>query len=150
MTDERERAGVMNVAEIEVFLDREFPGLRRAAATLRVEQVAHAFARLRLGYDPQTLRPGGTISGPAMFTLADVAMYVAVLASIGPAALAVTTNLNINFLRRPQPGDLVGEAHLLKLGKSLAVGEIYLRAPDDADCVAHAVGTYALPPDHKR
>jgi len=142
--------GVMTVAEVEAFLDREFAELRRSAPTLKVEAAADAFARLRLGYDPQTLRPGGTISGPAMFTLADVAMYVAVLASIGPAALAVTTNLNINFLRRPQPGDLIGEAHLLKLGKTLAVGEIYLRAPDGADCVAHAVGTYALPPARKR
>jgi uncharacterized protein (TIGR00369 family) len=150
MPDERHQDGVMNVAEVEAFLDREFEGLRRAAPTLKVETVGHAFARLRLGYDPQTLRPGGTISGPAMFTLADVAMYVAVLASIGPVALAVTTNLNINFLRRPSPGDLLGEAHLLKLGRNLAVGEIYLRAPDSEDCVAHAVGTYALPPDQKR
>jgi len=142
--------GVMSVKAVDAFLDREFAGLRQAAPTLQVEEVGQAFARLRLGYDPQTLRPGGTISGPAMFTLADVAMYVAVLASIGPVALAVTTNLNINFLRRPQPGDLIGEAHLLKLGKSLAVGEIYLRGPDSGDCVAHAVGTYALPPDHVR
>ncbi|MFW6024276.1 MAG: PaaI family thioesterase [Dichotomicrobium sp.] len=138
----------MTVAEIDAFLDREFAEIRRAAPTLKVETVGHAFARLRLGYDPQSLRPGGTISGPAMFTLADVAMYVAVLTSIGPAALAVTTNLNINFLRRPPPGDLLGEAHLLKLGKSLAYGEIHLRADGQQECVAHAVGTYALPPDH--
>ncbi len=147
---ERTGAAAMNVAEVDAFLDREFSELRRAAPTLKVEQVAHGFAQLRLGYDPGSLRPGGTISGPAMFTLADVAMYVAVLASIGPVALAVTTNLNINFLHRPPPGDLVGEARLLKLGKSLAVGEIYLRAPDANDSVAHAVSTYALPPEHLR
>lgn len=149
MSNER-KPGVMSLAEVDEFLDREFGELRRTTPTLRVEEVGRGCARLRLGYDPQMLRPGGTISGPAMFTLADVAMYVAVLASIGPVALAVTTNLNINFLRRPPPGDLLGEARLLKLGKSLAVGEIYLRAPDSEDCVAHAVGTYALPPDHVR
>jgi len=77
-------------------------------------------------------------------------MYVAVLASIGPVALAVTTNLNINFLRRPPPGDLLGEARLLKLGKSLAVGEIHLFAPGASESVAHAVSTYALPPEHLR
>jgi uncharacterized protein (TIGR00369 family) len=144
------KPGVMSLAEVDAFLDREFAELRRTTPTLQVEEVGQGCAQLRLGYDPQMLRPGGTISGPAMFTLADVAMYVAVLASIGPVALAVTTNLNVNFLRRPPPGDLLGEAHLLKLGKSLAVGEIYLRAPDSEDCVAHAVGTYALPPDHVR
>ncbi len=147
---ERAGAAAMTVTEVDVFLDREFAELRRTAPSLKVEEVAHGFARLRLGYDPGTLRPGGTISGPAMFTLADVAMYVAVLASIGPVALAVTTNLNINFLRRPPPGDLIGEARLLKLGKSLAVGEIHLRAPDASESVAHAVSTYALPPDHLR
>jgi len=140
----------MTLAQVDAFLDREFAELRRAAPTLKVEDVAHGAARLRLGYDPDSLRPGGTISGPAMFTLADVAMYVAVLASIGPAALAVTTNLNINFLRRPPPGDLIGEARLLKLGKSLAVGEIHLRAPEATEVVAHAVSTYALPPAHLR
>ncbi len=150
MADEGRQDAVMSVADVEAFLDREFAELRRSTPTLKVETVAPQFAGLRLGFDPQTLRPGGTISGPAMFTLADVAMYVAVLASIGPAALAVTTNLNINFLRRPPPGDLLGQAHLLKLGKSLAVGEIYLRAPESADCVAHAVGTYSLPPEHLR
>ncbi len=142
--------GVMTLAQVDAFLDREFAGLRQTTPTLKVEQVGKGFARLRLGYDPGSLRPGGTISGPAMFTLADVAMYVAVLASIGPVALAVTTNLNINFLRRPPPGDLIGEACLLKLGKSLAVGEIYLRAPEASESVAHAVSTYALPPEHLR
>ncbi len=143
-------AAVMTVAEVDAFLDREFAELRRTAPTLKVEDVAQGFARLRLGYDANSLRPGGTISGPAMFTLADVAMYVAVLASIGPVALAVTTNLNINFLRRPPPGDLIGEARLLKLGQRLAVGEIHLRAPGAADSAAHAVSTYALPPRHLR
>jgi uncharacterized protein (TIGR00369 family) len=150
MADERPPDGVMSVAQVDAFLDREFPEIRRTAPTLSVERVGHKFARLLLGADPQHLRPGGTISGPAMFTLADLTLYVAVLASIGPAALAVTTNMNMNFLRRPPPGDLLGEAHLLKLGKSLAVGEIHLRAPGGAESVAHAVGTYALPPDHLR
>ena len=81
-------------------------------------------ARMRLHFDDKHLRPGGTISGPSMFSLADVALYVAVLAQVGRVRLAVTTNLNINFLRKPPPADLIGEARLLKLGKRLAVGEV--------------------------
>ena len=81
-----------------------------------------------------------------MFALADVTLYVAILAQIGPVALAVTTNLNINFLRRPAPGDLIADCRLLKLGKRLAVGEVFLHSPDDEDPVAHATGTYSIPP----
>ncbi len=81
-------------------------------------------ACVRRIYGPSYLRPGGTISGPSMFALADVAFYVAVLAQLGPVGLAVTTNTNINFLRKPAPRDLIGEARLIKLGKRLAVGEV--------------------------
>ena len=81
-----------------------------------------------------------------MFALADVALYVAILANIGPVALAVTTNLNINFLRKPAPADLIGEARLMKLGKRLAVGEVSITSAGDGELVAHAVGTYSIPP----
>jgi uncharacterized protein (TIGR00369 family) len=91
------------------------------------------------------LRPGGTISGPAMFALADVAMYAAVLAMIGPRPLAVTTNLNINFLRRPKPGDMLADATILKIGRRLAVGEVSLRSDGEDELVAHATSTYSLP-----
>ena len=110
-----------------------------------VEEVGPSRARLRLIFSDRHLRPGGTISGPAMFTLADVGLYVAILAQIGPVALAVTTNLNINFLRKPAAADLIGECRLLKLGKRLAVGEVTLLSPDDPEPVAHATGTYSIP-----
>jgi acyl-coenzyme A thioesterase PaaI-like protein len=91
------------------------------------------------------LRPGGTISGPSMFALADVALYVAILAQIGPVGLAVTTNMNINFLRKPPPRDLIGETRLIKLGKRLAVGEVALYSVGDPEMVAHATGAYSIP-----
>ena len=80
-----------------------------------------------------------------MFALSDVALYVAILAQIGKVGLAVTTNLNINFLRKPPPRDLIGEARLIKLGKRLAVGEVGIRSEGEDELVAHAVGTYSIP-----
>jgi uncharacterized protein (TIGR00369 family) len=140
----------MSLSEVDAFLDREFDGLRKTAPNLSVEAVWYRGARLRLAHDEAQLRPGGTISGPAMFTLADVCLYVAVLGAIGPVALAVTTNMTINFLRRPRPGDLIAEAHILKLGKTLAIGEIGLRSSGEDELCAHAVGTYSLPSDAAR
>ena len=80
-----------------------------------------------------------------MFALCDLAFYVAILHEIGRVELAVTTNVSINFLRRPEPSDLIGRAKLMKLGKRLAVGEVALYSPGDADIVAHATGTYSIP-----
>ncbi|MDP3546117.1 MAG: PaaI family thioesterase, partial [Phreatobacter sp.] len=98
--------------------------------------------------DPRQLLPGGTISGPTMMTLADTGLYVAILASIGPVALAVTTNLNINFLRKPDQRDLLAECRLVKLGKRLAVGEVSIWSEgDEEELVAHATGTYSIPPE---
>jgi uncharacterized protein (TIGR00369 family) len=137
---------VMSAEEVTALLDREFPELQGdGEPTFFVDAVGPMTARMRLVYHPRHLRPGGTISGPAMFTLADVALYAAVLAQIGPVALAVTTNLNINFLRKPEPRNLIGEARLLKLGKRLAVGEVLIFAEAGDDLVAHATGTYSLP-----
>lgn len=95
----------------------------------------------------EDLRPGGTVSGAVIMAVADVGMYFAVLSAIGPVALAVTTNFNINFLRKPGPGDLVVDTRLLKLGQKLAVGEVYVRTGDGPDLVAHATVTYSIPPD---
>jgi uncharacterized protein (TIGR00369 family) len=134
---------LMTVPELEAFLAREFPQLGEGFG---IESAGHGTAAMRLHAHKRHLRPGGTISGPAMFALADVALYVAVLASIGPVGLAVTTNLNINFLNKPEPGDLIGEARLLKLGKRLAVGEVTIRATGSDVIVAHASGTYSIPP----
>ena len=96
-----------------------------------------------MAYHESQLRPGGTISGPSMMTLADVALYIAVLSAIGPVALAVTTNFSINFLRKPQPGALIVDASLLKLGKRLAVGEARIFSGDEL--VAHVTATYSIP-----
>jgi uncharacterized protein (TIGR00369 family) len=102
--------------------------------------------RVRQAFREVSLRPGGTISGPTMMALADVAMYVALLAAIGPVPLAVTINLNINFLRKPGRCDLTAEARLLKLGKRLATGEVTLRCDGEEEPVAHVTSTYSIPP----
>jgi uncharacterized protein (TIGR00369 family) len=140
---------VMNVEELEKFLEVNFPQLHHGGRTILVEGVGPMTANLRLVAHERHLRPGGTISGPAMFTLADVGLYVAILAHIGPVALAVTTNLNINFLRKPPHGDVLVECRLLKLGKRLAVGEATLYADGANEPVAHAVGTYSIPAARK-
>ncbi len=131
--------------EVEDFLKREFPQIAIGRRFV-LEDVGPMSARMRLLFNEASLRPGGTISGPSMFALADVTLYVAILAQIGPVALAVTTNLNINFLSRPPAGDLICDCKLLKLGKRLAVGEVFLHAPGVEEPVAHATGTYSIPP----
>jgi uncharacterized protein (TIGR00369 family) len=137
----------MNVAELEVFLAREFPQAFGPCRPTIIEAVGPGTARLRLKADDKHLRPGGTVSGPAMMALCDGAMYVAILAAIGPVALAVTTNLSINFLKKPSPGDLSADCKLLKLGKRLAVGEVAIHSAGEEDLVAHCVATYSIPPD---
>lgn len=133
----------MTVDELEQFLDSHFPDTAHRA--LSVERVEENSVRVRMHYDARHLRPGGTISGPSLMMLADMAMYMAVLGMIGPVALAVTTNLNINFLRKPAQADVIGECKLLKLGKRLAVGEVTMYSEGDADPVAHATVTYSIP-----
>ena len=135
----------MTVAELERFLTAEFPQGFHDASGLTIEAVWHGGGRVRQTFQPQFIRPGGTISGPTMMALADFAMYVSVLASIGPVPLAVTTNLNINFLRKPGMSDLVAECRLLKLGKRLAVGEVTLLSEGLDDPVAHVTSTYSIP-----
>ncbi len=135
----------MTADEVNAFLAQVFPQVS-IGRSYRVEETRHGFARMRMVYGDHLLRPGGTISGPAMFTLADVAMYAAVLASIGPVALAVTTSLTINFLRKPEPRDMIGEARMLKLGTRLAVGEIALHSDGESQLAAHATATYSVPP----
>ena len=102
-------------------------------------------ARMRMLYHERHIRPGGTISGPAMMSLADLALYVAILAQLGPVALAVTTNLNFNFMRKPAQRDLIAECRLLKLGRTLAVGDVAIRSDGEGEMVCHATGTYAIP-----
>lgn len=140
-------APVMTASELGAFLDREFPQMNSRGRRFVIEEVAGRSVKVRMVYHEQTLRPGGTISGPAMFALADIAMYAAVLAQIGPRPLAVTTSLNINFLRKPKPGDMIADATILKLGKRLAMGEIGLHSDGEDDLAAHATATYSIPDD---
>lgn len=141
---------VMSVAEVEDFLDREFPQIHMDGRVYSVDEVGPGRARMRLKAGPRHIRPGGTLSGPTMMTLADLGLYVAILAHIGPVGLAVTTNLSFNFLRRPEPRDLLAECRLLKLGARLAVGEVSLFSESLADPVCHATGTYSIPPGKER
>lgn len=137
----------MSVSQIDAYLDEVFPQLHHGGRTYVVEAVGPMTARMRCDYHERHLRPGGTLSGPTMMTLADVALYVAILAQIGPVALAVTTSLNVNFLRKPGQAALIGEARLLKLGKRLAVGEVAIYSQGEAEMVCHATGTYSIPAD---
>ena len=136
---------VMTRAEVEAFLERDFPQIHHGGRSYQVEAVGPLTARVRLAYHERHLRPGGTISGPAIMALADLTLYVAILANIGPVGLAVTTNLSFNFLRKPGRSDLLSECRLLKLGKRLAVGEVAIRSDRDDEIVCHATGTYSIP-----
>jgi uncharacterized protein (TIGR00369 family) len=136
----------MNVKEMEAFLDREFPQIHVGGRIFTVEAVGWQTARLRCAYHERSIRPGGTISGPTIMALADLALYVAILGAIGPVGLTVTTSLNFNFLRKPAGTDLIADCRLIKLGKRLAIGEVAVRAEGSDDLVAHATGTYSIPP----
>ena len=133
----------MTTEEMREFFAREFP---QSEST--IEQVGDHSARVRISVAARHLRPGNTVSGPVLMALADSAMYAALLAEIGPVALAVTTNLTINFLRKPAADrDVIGECRLLKLGKRLAVGEVAIYSDGIEDPVAHVTLTYSIPPD---
>ena len=135
---------IMSEAEIAEFLAREFPQVRGEFA---VERLTADGMVLRLKVADKHLRPGGTVSGPAIFGLADVAFYLALLARIGPLALAVTTHVSIDFLRKPVAGaDLLAEARILKLGRQLAVGDVMVFSEGLADPVVRAGLTYSIPP----
>ena len=134
----------MDLETLGRFLVTAFP---QVVDDFRIEQVTAQGVRVRLITAERHLRPGGTISGPSMFALADVGMYLAVLSRIGPQALAVTTNCSIDFMRKPVAGaDLICDARLLKLGRVLAVGDALLYSEGDERVVARAGLTYSIPP----
>ncbi len=137
----------LSVAELERLLNTEFPEMFNPQGGYAIEEVWHGGARIRKHFSTQSLRPGGTIAGTTLMTLADVAPYIAILATIGWVPLAVTINLSINFLRKPPQRDLFADARLIKLGKRLAVSEISIRSDGDEDLVAHATSTYSIPPE---
>lgn len=128
-------------AELVEFLAAEFPQTK-----CTVESVGNKAATIRHQIGSQELRPGGTVSGPVLMTVADVALYVAIMGEIGIVPLIVTTSLSINFLRKP-PAEraIVGVCKLMKIGKSLAVGEVALYSEGNEEAVAHVVGTYSIP-----
>lgn len=113
---------------------------------MRLERIEPGLAVMRLPYHHASTRPGGTISGPHMMMLADACMYAVVLGMIGQVKLAVTTNFNINFLRKPEQTDLLAEGKIIKLGKRLAIMEVSITAESTGKLVAHATGTYSIPP----
>lgn len=138
----------MTIEEFNILLAEEMPFALEAGLSL--DKMKNGEANMTLPYDASMLRPGGTISGPSMMMLADACMYAVVLSMIGRVALAVTTNFNINFLRKPSPGDISAEGKIIKLGKRLAVIQVTLFSDNEDEPVAHATGTYSIPPVEKR
>ncbi|MDQ2696619.1 MAG: PaaI family thioesterase [Pseudomonadota bacterium] len=133
---------MLSADAVQKFFTEMFP-----QSTAAIQQAGEGRARVRQIIDHQHLRPGGTVSGPVMMAVADWAAYAAILAEIGIVPLAVTTSLNINFLRRPSPQRaIIGEARLLKLGRRLAVAEVNIFSEGESALVAHATLTYSIPP----
>ncbi len=135
----------MSADEIAKLLAAEFPQAFYPGCGHSIERVDYGDIRVRWRFEESALRPGGTVSGPTMMELADFAMYVAVFSAIGPQPLAVTTNLNINFLRKPTRADLLADARLMKVGKRLAVGEVTIYSEGTEEPVAHVTATYSIP-----
>ena len=128
--------------ELEHFFATEFP-----QADFKIEVLGSRSATIRKRITEAHLRPGGTVSGPVLMEVADAALYVAILAELGLVAMAVTTSLNFNFLRKPASDrDIIAECNLMKVGKALVVGEVSMYSEGDQEPVAHAVGSYAIPP----
>ena len=132
----------MSIDQLNEFMRAEFPQM---ADSVEVLNLSYGSIETRLKVGPESLRPGGTVSGPAMFALADVTIYLAVLAIIGPQKLAVTTNCSIDFMRKPSPGDLRAEGRILKMGRRLAVGDVLIFSSEFSEPVARASMTYSLP-----
>lgn len=133
---------IVSTTEMKVFFSKEFP-----QTNFVIESFDKGSLTIRRKIGTEDLRPGGTVSGPTMMGLADCAIYAAILREIGLVALAVTTSLNINFLRKPVADkDILGVCKILKLGKSLAVGEVTIYSEGDDRPIAHSVGTYSIPP----
>jgi uncharacterized protein (TIGR00369 family) len=140
-------AVVLDADEITAFLEDVFPGAMDAFV---IEDVAANTARVRMVFAPHRLRPGGTIAGPALMTLADTAMWVALLAMIGRVPLSVTSHLDIDFLRKPEPRDVIAHARLLKVGKKLAVGDVLMYSDGETQPCARSSVTYAIPSSAQR
>jgi uncharacterized protein (TIGR00369 family) len=132
----------VSTSTFNAIIASELPSAADSGVYLR--DIEPGKATMILPYNDNSLRPGGTIAGPFMMMLADVCMYAVVLSLLGEIKLAVTTSLNINFVRKPANTDLIAEGSIIKLGKRLAVLEVSIYSNDDI--VAHATGTYSIPP----
>jgi uncharacterized protein (TIGR00369 family) len=139
-------APAVTADELARLLSAEFPQVWASASGLSIEEVWSGGCRLRQAFREQSLRPGATISGATIMALGDYAVYVAVLATIGWQPLAVTTSLNVNFLRKPGRNDLLAECDLIKVGKRLVVGEVIIREAGEEEPIAHLTSTYSVPP----
>ena len=137
---------VLTTGEVNELLARVYPELNAQLGSYEAVDVFAGGCTVRLNADGRHLRPGGTVSGPSLFTLADIGGYVCVLSHAGPDVLSVTTNLNINFLRKAEAGPIDGHCRILTLGKRLMVFDIDIVAGPDKHTVAHATGTYSIPP----
>lgn len=133
----------LSAADIQQIIRQGLPAAEET--DLRIEAVTEDHVVARYPFRPVTLRPGGTLSGPTMMGLADAAMYAAIMARLGRVEMAVTSNLNINFLSKPGQADLVAHARVLRMGKRLAFLEVELYSEGATDMVAHVTGSYALP-----
>jgi uncharacterized protein (TIGR00369 family) len=137
----------LSIAELATLINELFPQIHEGNGRISIEFLAPMLANVRMANASSSMRPGGTVSGPAMFKLADFAVYAAILGECGAAAMdAVTTSMTINFLTRPEPADMIAKARILKLGRRLAVAEVEIYSDGKPDMVAHATGTYSLPP----
>jgi uncharacterized protein (TIGR00369 family) len=145
LSDEQAGAPLITAEAFQELASQGVPFVAQLA--WRVERFAAGDIAIRLPYSDLLLRPGGTICGPALMALADITLYGLVLSMIGRRELAVTTNLNVHFLSRPAPRDVIAEGKILKLGRRLAVGAVVMRSEGDPRPICHATGTYAIPPE---
>jgi uncharacterized protein (TIGR00369 family) len=143
---DRVKVPALAAEELARLLTVEFPQVWTSASGLAIEEVWSGGCRLRQAFREQSLRPGATISGATIMALGDYAVYVAVLATIGWQPLAVTTSLNINFLRKPGCNDLMADCDLIKVGRRLVVGEVMIREAGEDEPIAHLTSTYSVPP----
>ncbi|MDC0975505.1 PaaI family thioesterase [Alphaproteobacteria bacterium] len=133
---------LMSKVDLENFLEKEFPQVSNNFKILKTKPNSLS---MLMHISDEHLRPGGTVSGPTMFLLADVSFYLATLSMIGPKSLTVTTNCSINFLRKPNISDLISESRVLKIGKTLSVGDVLIYSEGIKEPVAHASLTYSIP-----
>jgi uncharacterized protein (TIGR00369 family) len=137
---------VLDAAAVNELMQAAYPQLNAGARDYEAVEVFPGGCVVQLNATEKHLRPGNTVSGPSLFTLADIGGYVCVLSHAGPDALSVTTSLNINFMRKAEAGPVEGRCRILKLGRSLMVFDCEMVAGPDRHMVAHATGTYSIPP----